>query len=167
MRIVLVLMLACALSAAAAPVDAPSADALLHRIGQQGGRQVLAALWKDDAAFDHVIDAIESGDPKWLEVAVRLRPFSDAGASEAIDSAVARLLPGQPRRVLSLVGRGFDIGHICTSPFIEPAPGIAEAYEKRTLAALAGVRDPQFADLAKECARRVRLPRHQGKTEAN
>ena len=165
MRIAAAVMLACALTASAAPVDRLFADALLQRIGQQGGRQVLADLWKDDQAFARVIDGIQSGDPKWLEVALRLRPFSDAGASESIDAAVAMLLPTEPRRILSLVGHGFDIEHICTSPFIEPEPGVAEAYEQKTLAALATVIDPDLATLAKECARRVRLPRHQGGVE--
>jgi hypothetical protein len=165
MKRFVVLLLAFALDASAVPAAQParpSADALLHDIEQQGGRQVLHDLWRDDKAFDAVIDAIGSGDPKWLGVAIRLRPFSDAGASESIDNAVAGLLPQQPRRVLSLIGHGFELQHLCTSPFIEPAPGVAEAYETKTLAALATVRDPDLAYLAKECAKRVRLPRHQG-----
>lgn len=162
MKFALALLFAGAVNAAAAPPAHPpaaSADALLQRIAQLGGRRVLADLWKDDRAFDAAMDGIESGDPAWLEVAIRLRPFSDAGASEAIDDAVARLLPAQPRRILSLIGHdGFEIGHVCTTPFIEPAPGVAEAYENKTLAALASVRDPDLAYLARECAQRVGLP---------
>jgi hypothetical protein len=166
MKLLAALILAVALDAPASAVQParPSAEALLHQIERQGGRTVLWNLWQDDKAFDAVIEGIESGDPAWLDVAVRLRPFSDAGASESIDYAVASLLPRAPRRVLSLVGHGFEIRHICTSPFIEPAPGVAEAYETKALAALAGVRDRKLAGLARECARRVRLPRPTGRT---
>jgi hypothetical protein len=41
---------------------------------------------------------------------------------------------------------------------------VAEAYETKALAALAGVRDRKLAGLARECARRVRLPRPTGRT---
>jgi hypothetical protein len=150
-------MLACVLTASAASPGNSSPEMLLQRIGQQGGRQTLAELWQDRQAFEGVLNGIATGEPQWLEVARRLRPFSDAGASESIDEAVARALPKRPRGVLSLVGHGFALEHVCTSPFIEPGAGVAEAYEQKTLAVLAEVREPQLVRLAQDCARRVRL----------
>jgi hypothetical protein len=155
---VIVAALACVLSASAAASGNLSPDMLLQRIRQQGGQIVLAELWQDRQAFDGILKRIAKGEPQWLEVARRLRPFSDAGASESIDEAVARALPVQPRRVLSLVGQGFELEHLCTSPFIEPKPDVAKAYERETLTALAKVSEPGLAGLATECAKRVRLP---------
>lgn len=63
MRFALALLFAGAVNAAAAPPAHPpaaSANALLHRIAQQGGRRVLSDLWKDDRAFDAAMDGIES-----------------------------------------------------------------------------------------------------------
>lgn len=151
-------MLACVLTALAASPGSLSSDVLLQRIKQQGGQRTLAELWQDRQAFDGILNRIATGELQWLEVARRLRPFSDAGASESIDEAVARALPAQPHRVLSLVGHGFELEHICTSPFIEPEPGVAEAYERKTLAELAKVSEPRLASIARKCAMRVRLP---------
>jgi hypothetical protein len=160
MRITVALSLAVALNASAAPVavpSAPSAEALLAQIRNNGGDKVLGALWENRKSFSTVLGGIESADAEWLKVATALRPFADAGAAESIDYSVALALPKAPARILALVGHGFDVGFICTSPFIEPEPGIAEAYEKKTLSALASVHEPALAGLAVECASRVEL----------
>ena len=63
-----------------------------------------------------------------------------------------------PARVFSLIGHGFDLDEVCTSPFNEPAPGIAEAYERRALAALASVGDRRLGALVSACAMRIKTP---------
>jgi hypothetical protein len=108
--------------------------------------------------FNVVLSGIESADPAWLRVALLLKPFSDAGASESLDDAVALALPKSPERILSLVGHGFDLKFICTSPFYEgEEPGVAEAYERKTLVALASIQEPRLKALAADCAKRVKL----------
>lgn len=143
---------------AASAAEGPSAQALLERIAREGGHKVLWDLWEHERDFDRVMSGIESGDPSWLKVAVGLKPFSDAGASLSIKYAVALALPRAPDQVLPLTRQGFNVADICTSPFIEPDPGVAEAYERRTLAALARIGDPALKPLAAECALQVRLP---------
>jgi hypothetical protein len=154
---VLLLTLATAVAFAAGPSGTP-AEALLVRIGNEGGQAVLSDLWEHEPDFERVLAGVESGDATWLRVASALRPFSDAGGSLSLDYAVARALPRVPERVLGLVGRGFALQRICTSPFIEPAPGVAEAYEQKTLRALSKVKSPALASIAAQCAERVRLP---------
>jgi hypothetical protein len=161
MRSLTALLLALALAspiAVRAGDTGPSAHALLGRIAKEGGRKVLWDLWERDEAFGRVVSGIESGDPSWLKVALALRPFSDGGASLSINYAVARALPKAPNRVLALVGHGFAVGDICTSPFIEPDPGVAEAYERQALVALSKVKAPALAPIAAECSKQVRLP---------
>lgn len=154
---VLLLVLAIA-SAAAVAADRPSAQAVLNRVANEGGRKVLWDLWQHEREFGQVTAGIESGDPAWLEVAAALKPFSDAGASLSINYAVARALPKTPERVLPLTTQGFKVEDICISPFIEPDPGVAEAYERRTLAALSRLKGTSVASVAAECAAQVRLP---------
>lgn len=155
--IVLLLVLALA-SQAAVAADRPLAQVVLNRVANEGGRKVLWDLWRHEREFGQVTAGIESGDPAWLEVAVALKPFSDAGASLSINYAVARALPKTPERVLALTTQGFKVEDICTSPFIEPDPGVAEAYERRTLAALSRLKGTSVASVAAECAAQVRLP---------
>ena len=157
MKHISALLLALALvspTAAAATRSAPTAQALLKRISIEGGHKVLWDLWEHEREFGRVISGIESGDPSWLKIAASLRPFSDAAASLSLDYAVAIALPKAPDRVLALVGHGFNLELICTSPFIEPDPGVAETYERQALAALANIEGP----VAVECAEHIRLP---------
>ncbi|MCU1215111.1 hypothetical protein JAK24_01865 [Stenotrophomonas maltophilia] len=159
MRSMIVLLLVLALaSQAAVAADRPLAQVVLNRVANEGGRKVLWDLWRHEREFGQVTAGIESGDPAWLEVAVALKPFSDAGASLSINYAVARALPKTPERVLALTTQGFKVEDICTSPFIEPDPGVAEAYERRTLAALSRLKGTSVASVAAECAAQVRLP---------
>ncbi|GAB3092395.1 hypothetical protein [Lysobacter terrae] len=137
---------------------APTAKSLLSRIAKDGGRKVLWDLWEHEKDFGRMLAGIESGDAAWLQVATALHPFADAGAALSLDYAVALALPKAPSRVLALVGHGFAVDDICTSPFIEPEPGIAEAYEREALAALSTVKAPALAPVAAECSKRVRLP---------
>jgi len=135
-----------------------TAEDLLRQIDTEGSRSVLNQLWDNGEAFDHVCDMIELADAKWLEVARRLRPASDAGASLSLDYSVARALPRAPERVLALIGNGFAIQNICTSPFIEPEPGVAEEYQRRTAAALRRIRTANLSAIAIECLNRVEVP---------
>ena len=157
LSMVLLVTLASAVAFAAGP-SGTVAEALLVRIGNEGGREVLRDLWEHEPDFERVLAGVESGDATWLSVASALRQFSDAGGSLSLDYAVARALPRAPERVLGLVGHGFAMQRICTSPFIEPAPGVAEAYEQKTLLALSKVKSPALAPIAAQCAERVRLP---------
>ena len=153
----LTLLLSCLICSVYA-ADALTADEILLRIDRQGGRKVLWDLWEHDAEFSEVLAGIETANRAWVRVASRLRPFSDAGASEDLDYAVARALPHAPERILSLVGHGFELRFVCTSPFNEPERGVAEAYERKTLTALAAVQNPDLKPLATECAKLVKLP---------
>ena len=137
----------------------PSAASILADIKSDGAKAVFGRLWSNEAKFDAVCDAIEGAEPKWLEVAANLKAVSDGAAALSLNFSVARALPRAPSRVLALVGHGFALEDICTSPYIEPDPGVAEDYEKRALAALATVSDSHLKALADRCTSRVRIPK--------
>ncbi len=137
---------------------APSPEDIIARIQRNGGKTVLEDFWNHEAEFEAVLRGVESGNRRWLEVAQLLKPFSDAGSSELINYAVARALPIDPQRVLRMIGHGFELEFICTSPFDEPELGVAEAYERRALSALDSLHDPDLKAVASECAKHIRLP---------
>jgi hypothetical protein len=128
---------------------------LLSQIQANGSRAVLARLWQDPRHFEEVCDHIETGAPGWLRVASELRASSDAGQSTSLNYSVARALPRAPVAVLSLIGRGFTVEDVCTSPFIEPDPGVAERYQKRALKALRRVRELHLQSTRDACIVRV------------
>jgi hypothetical protein len=128
-------------------------EGVLEEIDSQGPRAVLARLSENEALFARV----ESGDPTWLEIARRLRAVSDASSSLALNYSVARALPRAPERVLALIGQGFTLDDVCTSPFIEPESGVAEEYARRAEAALRAITTPRLTRLRDECLRRIGL----------
>jgi hypothetical protein len=134
--------------------------ALLSEIDASGPKAVLARLWADEPHFEAICGQIATGNAQWLEVARRLRSVSDAAITLSLNYSVARALPVAPVRVLGLVDHGFLIDDICTSPYIEPEPGVAEAYEARALKALASLRGTKLSSLAEQCAAGIRLPSH-------
>jgi hypothetical protein len=151
----LLALLASSVAVASAPV---TADQLLRQIEAEGARQVLQRLWENEDQFGHVCGRIESADPRWLEVARRLKPSSDASLSLGLNYAVARALVINPTRVLKLINHGFTVDDVCTSPFIEPDPGVAERYQRRASAALRRPTDGDLEAVRKECLKLVEMP---------
>ena len=141
-----------------APVEPELAKQINSEIDAKGAKAVIAALDRDELRFGKVGDAIATADPVWLTIALRLREGSDAGTGETLSYALARALPNAPERVLALVGHGYTVGNLCTSPFIEPAPGVAEAYEAKAVAALQSVTDPALKTTVEECIKGITLP---------
>lgn len=145
-------------SAQTAPVASELAKQINSEIDGKGAKATIAALDKDQARFEKVAAAIATADPVWLTIALRLREGSDAGTGETLSHALAQALPNAPERVLALIGHGYTVGNLCTSPFIEPAPGVAEAYEAKAVAALQSVTDPALKTTVDECIKGVTLP---------
>lgn len=123
----------------------PDAALLIKEIKTKGAKEALGELTADCDwnKFIKVCDKIATGKKEWLEVAKQLLLGSDAGATESLESSVARALPNAPRQVLELIAetrnnteRKFTIDTTCTSPFIEPEHGVEEKYlldSERTL----------------------------------
>ncbi len=135
-----------------------AANEILREIESDGASRVLWRLWNHPRRFDELCERIESGDSSWLEVARRLKPASDAGASLSLDYAVARALPAVPEKVLRLINHEFGVDDVCTSPFIEPEPGVAEGYQRLASAALRGSLPSELEPVRKECLKRVEAP---------
>jgi len=135
-----------------------TADELLRQITSEGSQPVLERLWRNEDRFEQVCHKIESGDPSWLEVARRLRASSDAGMTLSLNYSVARALPANPTSVLKLINHGFTVDDICTSPFIEPEPGVAESYQRRAVAALRSSIPKDLESVGTECLKRIEEP---------
>jgi hypothetical protein len=80
-----------------------------------------------------------------------LRTVSDAGSSESLEMSAAAALPNNPRAVLQLVERGFDIGWVCGEPEFEAPDEDTLKHFRRALSALEKVKDPSLRELKQEC----------------
>jgi hypothetical protein len=118
---------ACALllseSVDASETSLTASDVLRH-IDRVGPATALTEYWNTVKARN-ILHGIGTADPKWLEVYSRLRPVSDAGASEELDDAIFdEALPSAPFRVIALVQRteGWGAESICTFTFEATCP---------------------------------------------
>lgn len=145
-------------SAAAQTTESATPNQVMQDISESGAKEVLSSLWQDQRVFDALLQHVERGERNWFAPWVALRRHADAAAAESIDIAFARAIPKAPDAVMSLVGNGLQLEHVCTSPFIEPETGVAEEYERSAVRALARVRDSELRPRAEACARRIRLP---------
>lgn len=124
--------------------------------GVEGFKQVATPLW------NQAIEQIETGDPRWLEVAQALKSGTDAGSSMELQIAVSVALPKAPAEVLSMLGtdyRGFRLEEICSGILIEPPPGLQESLLQRSEAALLALRIPELEDKRRMCLKYVQESR--------
>lgn len=69
----------------------------------KGPKRVVAELWTSRAWERYVYPGIASGEKQWLDVAVILKPGTDAGASEELNDALLLALLKQPDLVLPIL----------------------------------------------------------------
>jgi hypothetical protein len=116
-------------TALAAETTQLAAGEVLRRIASEGSQSVLESFWNNEERFEYV------------------------------NFAVARALPANPTGVLRLIDHGFKVDDVCTSPFIEPEPGVAEGYARRAAAALRGSIPKDLDSVRAKCLSRIVEPR--------
>jgi len=67
-------------------------ESVLERIAKNGSRATVAQIYDDPKQWRAVRTGIAAGSRSWLEVAVQLRPGSDAGVTNQIELAVGEAL---------------------------------------------------------------------------
>ncbi|HKI85851.1 MAG TPA: hypothetical protein VKA53_03810 [Thermoanaerobaculia bacterium] len=134
----------------------PTAAKLLERIDRDGGDGVIRELWAAHEPFEFMCAQISTGDPQWLQVASRLRPFSDAGASLSLDISMARALPKQPSAVLALIEPPWRLEMVCGAPFIEPPAEEVQAYLENAISVLSQPRSEPLEERRVACLYHLR-----------
>ncbi len=171
-QLALLLSLACTAAFGLEPYQKlPTVDELNAAIGREGAKEV---LWKglrpadDGKVFGALIEKVQSGDARWLQVAARLRPVSDAGASERLDGAVSDALPRAPGRVLRIAEPGaapggFSIASICSGRFLlteDSTPEKAKRWYENSERALMGFRSSALESKRIACLAEVKRSHH-------
>jgi hypothetical protein len=171
-QLALILSLGCAAASGLEPYQKlPTVDELDAAIAREGAREV---LWKglrpadDGKVFDALIEKIRSGETRWLQLAARLRPVSEAAASERLDSAVGDALPRAPGRVLRIAEPGaapgsFSIASICSGRFLlreDSAPENARRWYENSERALMGFRSAALESKRIACLAEVKRGHH-------
>ena len=128
-------------------------------IDQRGAKATIAVLAKADQ-WDQVADRMGSGDARWIALAPKLAPGSDAGSAEDLGIALAFSLPKNPQAVLAALdpanGHIIGVGRVCGMPFIEDTVKDRPAYRRLALRAVAGVSAPALSQRRAACLTELR-----------
>ena len=114
----------------------PALRRIAARAATQGPHAFLGRISEQDVDWRHLLDRMADGDAAAMAIARQLRPAADAGSAEALDTAAALGLPRAPGAVLGMIAAGANADMLCTSPFIEPEPGVEKRYSDAAIKAL-------------------------------
>jgi hypothetical protein len=107
---------------------------IIKQINKEGAYKVAKQLSADQSKWDKILRNVAGGEKAWLEVAVKLRPGTDAGASEMLNLAMGEALDNSPKLVLEIIKKG----NIFTATFVCSAPDVDDSrystYEKAIIA---------------------------------
>lgn len=143
----------------AVSIAATSSSASLHASGvlaavrARGPHAVVAALWSDDGRWNQVMTNIGSGRPEWLNVAVALRPGTDAGTAETLDEAIFFALRTAPAAVLKLLKDGrFDTKFVCSSNVgTDYTPTASRRFIRERIKVLSDLSDAELLATRDQC----------------
>lgn len=94
-------------------------DYLLYKVSNKNGDMVLRSLYSKNDSWQFVLESIATADPKWIKLAVLLKPYSDAGASNMLNKALGEALENSPATVFQLTKGVFEISNICSCPDVD------------------------------------------------
>ena len=129
-----------------------TSKSLIARIDKDGAKEVVKQLnTPNDKQWNWVMNRIELGSAEWLEVADKLRPGTDAGASEDLEMVVARALVHNPNRVLKMTGETWKLERVCGDYEIEEPAAKARRRKADVRLALNRVVAPDLQEKRKAC----------------
>ena len=150
MSLARVLLIAFALPCFAQHVITPKS--LIARIDKDGAKEVVKQLnMPNDKEWNWVMDRIEGGSAEWLEVADKLSPGTDGGASEDLEMVVARALVHNPNGVLKMTGETWKLERVCGDYEIEEPAAKARKRKADVRLAMKRVVAPDLQEKRKEC----------------
>jgi hypothetical protein len=96
-------------------------ESVLKEIEMKGAGAVVAELWDTENAADweRLLDKIGTGADAWLKVARKIKPGTDAAATEGLRVSLAVALTHNPEGVLRMVPETAPLEAVCSIPFIE------------------------------------------------
>jgi hypothetical protein len=110
----------------------------------------------DPDPWNSIEEHIATGTPAWLNIAIRLRAYTDGGVSLGLENAVAQALPKNPSAVLKILGtdraKEFTIQRICsTETFIEAPESKLRRHLQQSRIAVEHVTDPGLQPARQAC----------------
>jgi hypothetical protein len=130
----------------------------------RGATKVVAELFNTGTWAKYVYPGISSGDKQWLDVAVVLKPGTDAGASEELNDALSLALLRQPDLVLPILKKmWWKDSEACSFGWDSEFPEdmTVRTYVNRLEKAVIKSSNKETAELRKSCLRGIAQTRRE------
>jgi len=134
-------------------------EVISEQIRKHGAFLIRGSL--EYAGWMYVIQHIETGDKKWLEVGVGLLSGSDAGATHSLQMALSEALVISPSEVLQLAPE-YTIESVCSED-VDNYNTYEEAVakNKKAIKAVSSIDDPRLNKRKKTCLKELNeSPKH-------
>jgi hypothetical protein len=132
------------------------------KVTKDNGQRVLQSLWDDQATWSEFIDCVESGKTTWVDAALAIHQFSDAGASEELDQSLGEALGNNPSDILekaTIPGSTIELDIICSGPDVDDprfdSYDLSMAEIARRLKALSRVTNQDLEPQVEACKARL------------
>jgi hypothetical protein len=129
-------------------------NTVLEKLKSKDAKEFVKSLTPENdlemTTYGSLLDKIETGTPQWLEVAILLKPYTDAGLSEALAITLAQAIKNNPSNLLSVLSEE-EIKWSCSAPLIEPTKEEHENFIKLTLAAVSTVKESELSNKKQLC----------------
>lgn len=94
--------------------------------------------------YDAFLDAVEGGSEKHIAGSAVLANWADASTSVSLKYALSRAIINNPDAVMKLIPGSFEVGEICTVPYIEESIEVELRHVRESLLALnSSIRESQ------------------------
>lgn len=147
------------MSAVASEPLALTPQAITKYVEEHGAKETVDNLYQDNDSrrWDFVTHKMESGDPRWLNVAKMIAAGTDAGTSEGLIVTLAIALPKNPKGVLQIIGTTSFLSYdtVCNAPFIEPTPAYLKKYLRKTRLVLRNLKDASVEEQRVKCLSQI------------
>jgi hypothetical protein len=101
-----------------------------HALTRESPEQVISRLWDNGDCETKLLAGLSSGKSEWLQLAIALRPHTDAWSSESLQNSLGEAMLRAPSRVLPLVDAfGFD-NRICMPWGFDDSPSGTMRHER-------------------------------------
>ena len=127
-------------------VRALGAPTFLGFISEEGG-------WE---RYEALLAKIESQPEDWIDVAMLLWPYTDAGASTALQVTLARSIQRAPGSILDNLDIE-DIRQACSVPLIEPSAEEYYGFIHRTKEAVEQLQSPPLQEKREACLQELEI----------
>ena len=128
-RLMLWSLLSCATappSVEGVPLSNADAQNLMGEVKENGARNSVLRLRRDRHEWNHVMEHIAMGQREWIDLAVSLKPGSDAAEGRELRNAMFRALRRNPSYVLERAQPEYPLAVLCLGR-ADPLPSHREA----------------------------------------